>query len=195
MQIHDPVLFGAHVRELRMRAGLTLPLLVKMIVDKSRGDVELHPKLLDALERGMGGKAVDDDLIDALMDVLPGFSPSTAPGVNASGRPVREARDMPAGRDMLRGMGGETDSDGRPADAMVPVVPDMRSAHGAGSPRAPAQRTPAPAPAHVSPGPAPMATPGPWGGSQKSAGRPAGESAPERSRPGESTLSDWLKGR
>jgi hypothetical protein len=39
------------------------------------------------LERGIGGQALHDDLVDSLMDHLPRFSPATSPGLHD--RPVK----------------------------------------------------------------------------------------------------------
>jgi hypothetical protein len=89
MQVHDPKKFGLHLGRLRSAAGLSIPFMVKAITRASEGSIDLHPKLWHMIEVGGGGTQIDDDLIDTLMDCLPGFSPATAPGVTGPSQGIK----------------------------------------------------------------------------------------------------------
>jgi len=199
MQIHDPKKFGYHLRTLRQQSGMPIPLLIKMISAKSDGEIDLHPKLWAAVEDGMGGFSIDDDLIDVLMDCLPGFSPASSPGVNAPGMTVRESGDASPGDPEVRRAMSEM---GRAGDGVQAIPaepmngpPSQRVSPSAPAPRAPAHNPPAATPHPVQPDPS-------WGlpghaqdtDREKSADRSAANRTPESPRPGVSSLSDWLKG-
>lgn len=82
MRIADPKRFGTHLMLLRKNAGITL--------DTACQKMGMDKKMYAAVEQGRMGKTfdLDDDLVDELMNWLPGFSPATAPGV--TGPPIRK---------------------------------------------------------------------------------------------------------
>lgn len=82
MRIHNPRQFGLTLMKRRKAAGIPLMHLAEK--------VDIHPKILGAIERGIGGRELDDDLLDALVENVPGFSLAIAPGVQPAPIPLRE---------------------------------------------------------------------------------------------------------
>lgn len=72
MRVFNSRKFGAHLMLLRNKAGLK----PNVVFEK----LGMHPGVYRKIEAGEISE-IDDDIIDALMDVLPGFSPATADGV------------------------------------------------------------------------------------------------------------------
>jgi len=89
MRIHNPRQFGIYLMRRRKAAGINLQVLAQKL--------EIHPKIIGAIEQGIGGQEIDDDLLDELVENVPGFSLALAAGVSPPPTPVRklEGREGP----------------------------------------------------------------------------------------------------
>jgi hypothetical protein len=81
ISIADPKRFGTHLMLLRKNAGITL--------DSACEKMGMDKKIYASIEKGFLGKGLEDDIIDELMNWLPGFSLATSPGV--TGPPIRKS--------------------------------------------------------------------------------------------------------
>ncbi len=85
MRIHNPKRFGMHITLKRKEAGLH-PRAVAQAVG-------IDQRMLFAIEQGQvggpDGADIDDELLEALTDAIPGLSLATSPGV--TGRPLTKA--------------------------------------------------------------------------------------------------------
>jgi len=81
MRLHNARQFGIYLMRKRKAAKIPLMHLAETL--------EIHPKVLGGIEGGMS-ESVDDDLLNELVEHVPGFSLAIAPGVQAPAVPVRE---------------------------------------------------------------------------------------------------------
>jgi hypothetical protein len=94
MRIHNPRQFGICLMRKRKEAKIPLMTLANT--------VDIHPKILAAIEQGIGGQEIDDDLLNEIVENVPGFSLAIAHGVQPPAIPVRklEDRENPKGKPM-----------------------------------------------------------------------------------------------
>jgi hypothetical protein len=73
MRIHDPRVFGAHIKSLREEGLVTVNDMAKA--------TEMDPDMYRRLEAGMIGSSITGEMIDVLVEAIPGLSLATSPGV------------------------------------------------------------------------------------------------------------------
>ena len=82
MKIYDPKKFGEFLSNARQKAGVPIAKIVK-----ETGVSQGHYL---ALENGACGYNISDEVLDELMDLIPGFSLALADGVFEPGRPLKD---------------------------------------------------------------------------------------------------------
>ncbi len=90
MLLYDEKEFGLNLVEIRKVAGRTWQQVAKVLETK----IGVHPKHYISIEMGKAGKEIDDKIIDELMDILPGFSPSSMRGVFPPTKEVKDIEDL-----------------------------------------------------------------------------------------------------
>lgn len=102
MRIHNPKWFGQCLMRARKKAGIPLMHLATKL--------DIHPKILGAIEKGIGGQEFDDDFLALLVENVPRFSLAIAYGVQPPPIPVRKLE-------------GREESTPMPAAQMTPSAP------------------------------------------------------------------------
>lgn len=89
LRLHDPAAFAADLVKARRKKGLSAAYVAKKLNDS----LGVHPKHYLIIENG-GTATIDFQIIDELMDIIPGFSPARVRGIDQPGTPIKDMRDV-----------------------------------------------------------------------------------------------------